>query len=174
LLFKMSLGGVCTLIQDPSMQSIKSGDACKLVNYNLCDIDLEASFIKVRVRGLRGTKVVISPEVAISMVEGKLAVVINKWTIELLYKLRDFNKAIKERDNYTCHYCGEYGDTVDHIVPLSKGGLSTFGNCVCACQNCNKIKGSMDAGSIKTLKRKRVKKRQQYRKRRQGELHVQG
>jgi 5-methylcytosine-specific restriction endonuclease McrA len=40
-----------------------------------------------------------------------------------------------------CHYCGEPftpGElTLDHIVPLVRGGRSTRGNCVPACKECN-------------------------------------
>lgn len=56
----------------------------------------------------------------------------------ILKKTKEF---IRERDNYTCHYCGGYGDTVDHIVPQAKGGLHTPKNMVCACKKCNEEKG---------------------------------
>jgi 5-methylcytosine-specific restriction enzyme A len=43
-----------------------------------------------------------------------------------------------------CHYCGtEVGRqalTVDHIVPLARGGRSTRGNMVPACKPCNSAK----------------------------------
>lgn len=47
------------------------------------------------------------------------------------------------RDNRTCQYCGKFGGkiTVDHIVPQSKGGKSTWENCVACCDACNKRKG---------------------------------
>jgi len=51
---------------------------------------------------------------------------------------------ILERDKYTCHYCGECGDTIDHKKPISKGGATTKDNCVCSCKFCNSIKQSMD------------------------------
>jgi 5-methylcytosine-specific restriction endonuclease McrA len=41
------------------------------------------------------------------------------------------------RDNFTCAYCGNYGDTIDHVLPRARGGLSTFDNCVTACKRCN-------------------------------------
>ena len=28
------------------------------------------------------------------------------------------------RDGYICYYCGQEANTVDHIVPISKGGVS--------------------------------------------------
>jgi hypothetical protein len=144
------------------VNSVKIGDSCKLVNFNPADIDLSAKFIKVRVRGLGGrTQIVISPSAAVSLIQSKIAAVINKWGIEILYNNRHFNTMVKEKASYTCYYCGKYGDTVDHFVPIAKGGLSTFRNCVCCCIDCNKIKGSMDAAPIERIKRKRNKKRKQ-------------
>jgi len=43
-----------------------------------------------------------------------------------------------------CHYCGgtfRPGElTLDHLVPLVRGGRSSKGNCVPACKSCNNIK----------------------------------
>ena len=43
-----------------------------------------------------------------------------------------------------CHYCGGHFPpeelTMDHIVPVARGGRSTRGNIVCACKNCNNAK----------------------------------
>ena len=47
---------------------------------------------------------------------------------------------IRERDNYTCQYCGEYGYTIDHIYPKSKGGPNTMSNLCVACKTCNEAK----------------------------------
>jgi len=49
------------------------------------------------------------------------------------------------RDGYICAYCGtkvsKNGATVDHVIPVSKGGKSTFENTVTACRACNNKKG---------------------------------
>jgi 5-methylcytosine-specific restriction endonuclease McrA len=46
-----------------------------------------------------------------------------------------------------CHYCGTKVAprelTLDHIVPLVRGGRSTRGNCVPACKVCNSAKQSL-------------------------------
>jgi 5-methylcytosine-specific restriction protein A len=46
-----------------------------------------------------------------------------------------------------CHYCGHLTPahqlTMDHIVPLARGGRSTKGNCVPACKDCNNHKKSL-------------------------------
>jgi len=43
-----------------------------------------------------------------------------------------------------CHYCAAQVPpkelTLDHIVPVSRGGRSTKGNCVPACKACNSSK----------------------------------
>ena len=47
---------------------------------------------------------------------------------------------VLRRDNYICGYCGKYGDTVDHILPVSRNGLSTWENTITACggpKGCN-------------------------------------
>ncbi len=51
---------------------------------------------------------------------------------------------IFKRDHYTCQYCGAQPGseelTIDHVVPRSQGGVSTWENCVLACMACNKRK----------------------------------
>ena len=46
-----------------------------------------------------------------------------------------------KRDNFTCQYCGERPGTseltIDHILPRSRGGMSSWDNCVLACVACN-------------------------------------
>lgn len=42
------------------------------------------------------------------------------------------------RDRFTCQYCGKRDDlTFDHVIPRSKGGLTTWENIVAACACCN-------------------------------------
>ena len=53
-------------------------------------------------------------------------------------------KAIFERDNNTCQYCGKKKRkdklTIDHVIPLSKGGAHGPENIVTACRPCNSRK----------------------------------
>jgi len=56
-----------------------------------------------------------------------------------------FNKKnILRRDSYTCQYCARRGErlTVDHILPRSRGGETTWTNVVAACLRCNLQKGN--------------------------------
>jgi 5-methylcytosine-specific restriction endonuclease McrA len=45
--------------------------------------------------------------------------------------------ALMHRDRFRCAYCGNKADTVDHVVPRSRGGDHTWENCVAACSTCN-------------------------------------
>lgn len=51
---------------------------------------------------------------------------------------------IFKRDHFTCQFCGVQPGaeelTIDHVLPRSQGGTSTWDNCVLACVACNKRK----------------------------------
>lgn len=46
-----------------------------------------------------------------------------------------------------CHYCGQSVPpkelTLDHVVPVARGGRTTKGNCVPACKGCNNQKKNL-------------------------------
>ncbi len=47
------------------------------------------------------------------------------------------------RDEFCCQYCGAKGDlTFDHVIPRSKGGITSWKNVVAACSPCNLAKGA--------------------------------
>ena len=52
---------------------------------------------------------------------------------------------VAKRDHYTCQYCGAQPGaesiTIDHVLPRSQGGASSWTNCVAACERCNARKG---------------------------------
>ncbi len=57
-----------------------------------------------------------------------------------------FNRrSILARDNSTCQYClrqlSAVELTLDHVIPRSQGGATTWENVVCACHRCNVRKG---------------------------------
>ena len=88
---------------------------------------------------------------------------LNKFIVFLSEKIK-FNKSvagqralmtsklrqqIKERDGYTCKHCGASVEQephllleIDHIIPVSKGGLTTEDNLQTLCWRCNRSKGA--------------------------------
>jgi len=71
--------------------------------------------------------------------------------------------AVKQRDNFTCVYCGynkkigakngtwgkKNWNEIDHILPLSKRGKANLKNLVVACHKCNS--GKSDSILVKGL-----------------------
>lgn len=39
--------------------------------------------------------------------------------------------------DYCCAYCGDEANTVDHVIPISNGGMDNLENLVAACDKCN-------------------------------------
>ena len=57
------------------------------------------------------------------------------------------------RDGHRCWYCGsEENLTLDHIVPLARGGKSSWKNMITSCYACNHEKGEMDIGKFCRIK----------------------
>lgn len=46
------------------------------------------------------------------------------------------------RDRYRCTYCGCHAETIDHLLPRSRGGAWTWLNTVAACDACNNRKAN--------------------------------
>ncbi|MGQ0617400.1 MAG: HNH endonuclease [Acidimicrobiia bacterium] len=46
-------------------------------------------------------------------------------------------RAVMARDSGLCQYCGTRADSIDHVVPRSRGGTHTWDNVVAACRPCN-------------------------------------
>lgn len=63
------------------------------------------------------------------------------------------------RDKGTCGICGRFvppdSFTVDHIVPISKGGTYDYSNLQCCCRKCNQLK---DDALQDDLHNKKIKK----------------
>lgn len=50
-------------------------------------------------------------------------------------------RAVFARDDRTCQYCGAVAESIDHVVPRSRGGAHEWDNVVAACRPCNLRKG---------------------------------
>lgn len=49
-------------------------------------------------------------------------------------------RAVFARDNSACQYCGRAAESIDHVIPRSKGGEHTWENVVACCRRCNTLK----------------------------------
>lgn len=80
-----------------------------------------------------------------------------------------------KRDKYTCQYCGVQPGpdelTVDHVHPKSRGGKSSFDNCVLACVECNKKKANRTPDEA-DMKLKKVPKKPTWKMLAQVSPHV--
>jgi 5-methylcytosine-specific restriction endonuclease McrA len=61
------------------------------------------------------------------------------------YSLRFSRRNLFARDNHSCQYCGKSAPasqlSLDHVMPRSRGGPTTWENVVCCCVECNTRKG---------------------------------
>ncbi len=46
-------------------------------------------------------------------------------------------RAVFARDDHSCQYCGDLADSIDHIMPTSRGGQHAWDNVAAACRPCN-------------------------------------
>lgn len=62
--------------------------------------------------------------------------------------IRFSQRAIYNRDQYTCQYCEKKLTTkelsIDHVIPRSKKGKNNFENCVTSCKPCNNRKANLE------------------------------
>jgi len=66
-----------------------------------------------------------------------------KW----LYRDAHYSReSLLRRDRHTCAYCGAPASTVDHVLPMSRGGSSSWLNTVAACVACNHRKANQSPG----------------------------
>ena len=117
------------------------------------DLVVEYKFIYTSNGGMaqRYFTVPMTEETIIELIrtlEGKLtaSAFAKEQRILMTKKLREF---IKKRDNYTCCICGNSTHTepnllleIDHIVPVSKGGVTEEKNLQTLCWKCNRTKSS--------------------------------
>ena len=65
---------------------------------------------------------------------------------------KKLKEKILDNANYECEYCGvklnEYNSTIDHKIPLSKGGTNEVSNLAAACTKCNMLKANKILDSI--------------------------
>lgn len=137
---------ICTVLRD--MASVMEPE-----NYYLLDFDGWCEEAPENSRWIKtSTSRVPAPEV----------IVLKKYGERPPRKINFNRPNLARRDDYTCQYCGDtlgLGKlTVEHIMPRSRGGPTTWDNCVAACRTCNSRKAD------KTPKEAGMKLRKEPRK----------
>lgn len=61
------------------------------------------------------------------------------------FRARRWRQSLHSFTHETCIYCGKPSESIDHLHPQSRGGLSVTENCVPACLACNGHKSDADA-----------------------------
>lgn len=57
-------------------------------------------------------------------------------------------RAVLQRDGQRCVYCRGKAETIDHVVPRSRGGKHVWTNVVAACRKCNHKKADKLLGEL--------------------------
>ncbi len=57
-------------------------------------------------------------------------------------------RAVFARDGWRCAYCRGPAETLDHVLPRSRGGDHAWENVVAACARCNHRKGDRTPGEM--------------------------
>ncbi len=73
-------------------------------------------------------------------------VIVLSWYDRMPKRMVRFSRTnIFSRDGFTCQYCGERPPraqlNLDHVVPRTQNGRTTWENVVCSCVSCNRKKG---------------------------------
>jgi 5-methylcytosine-specific restriction endonuclease McrA len=73
-------------------------------------------------------------------------------------------RTVFARDGHICQYCGARAESIDHVIPRSRGGTHTWENVVAACRECNCRKENRlpDEAGLKMLSQPRVPHRNLY------------
>ena len=58
---------------------------------------------------------------------------------------KNWRDSLHKLTNNLCIYCGKISESIDHLIPQSKGGESITSNCVPCCLSCNGKKSDTEA-----------------------------
>ena len=109
------------------------GDKAFVVDQDYVQHDL-ASWIQQPVTGL----FVQTPRIRIPVPE---ILLVTRYGEVPKHTVKFSRVRILKRDKFTCQYCGVQPGltdlTMDHVMPVSRGGKTIWENCVAACYDCN-------------------------------------
>ena len=122
----------------------------EISKYGQCELPALDKADEIEVRGRErhascgGYRFFVTYEKATQIIDEKVAYVVHPTLIQEYFNGSKFRELVYSRYGNRCFYCGGFANTIDHVVPLSKGGLSSFSNCIPACFTCNHTKDDME------------------------------
>lgn len=89
----------------------------------------KADMIEADVTSFRSAKIVLPSPLVIRL----------RYLVKVPYHRRIAlsRRAVFARDEQSCQYCGGFADSIDHILPRSRGGENIWENVAAACRPCN-------------------------------------
>ena len=107
----------------------------------------------------RALRLLLAAKAEVLVTDGELRSAAASYPLAVVVRLHRYVKAdwmpvpltkrsVWARDRGQCQYCGLGGDTLDHVVPRSRGGHHIWTNVVLACRRCNNLKGSRTLGEL--------------------------
>jgi hypothetical protein len=116
---------------------------------------LNASYEPINICGARRALILVLKGVA--KTEEEQGAILHAALLRIPHQTRALSrKNILLRDRNSCQYCGVVlpaGElTLDHVIPRSRGGLSTWENLVACCHSCNRRKGNHLLSEISDIK----------------------
>ena len=136
---------------------------CLLLNasYQVISFINYKKLFKLLIKGK--VEIISSFNIDVNWIDGRIkhpSVVRLKNHVKTNYYNRNFSrKALVKRDRSHCQYCHikltASQITIDHVVPRAQGGITSFSNCVVACQDCNNKKADRtpEQAGMKLLRR---------------------
>lgn len=77
-------------------------------------------------------------------VAAPLAIILSNYNEIHRKSVKFSSRGVYQRDDYTCQYCGQKKRredlSIDHVIPKSRNGKTSWENCVTACFKCNNKK----------------------------------
>ena len=117
-----SFQALCTISWQKAAKLLATGEA-----FGMCDV----------IKSVHSQNMIVDVHEVIVLTSGRAYI---DFSATMDSRKKATRTGVLRRDDYTCAYCGEYGTTIDHVLPKSRGGSSNWDNLVTACFKCNNVK----------------------------------
>jgi hypothetical protein len=142
-----SIRGLCEGVVWPSRATQASAVPQKVVSEIMASLEAKGVIVRLGETTRSGTayKICIPEQIAAcrDSMKASIAQTVSPSVDEKIdfYNVRDNRLLVYERDGYSCYKCGKlltrWDATLDHILPVSRGGDNTKENLLTCCLMCN-------------------------------------